>query len=103
MTATARWDRVVRRVGVDPIGTDLLRGLIDGQIPVVVLKGLLPSEVFSQHRERLATLFDHASTTQYVNGTLTTIGPYLAKYLSNVDEYFREAKEANSRVHSWVR
>ncbi|MGH3688255.1 MAG: hypothetical protein ACRDRU_01275 [Pseudonocardiaceae bacterium] len=96
MTATARWNRVVRRVGVDPIGTDLLRGLVDGQISVVALKGLLPSEVFSQHRERLARLFDRASTTQYVNGTLTTIGPYLAKYLSNVDEYFREAKEANS-------
>ena len=96
MTTTARWDRVVRRVGVDPIGADLLRGLIDGQISVVVLKGLLSSEVFSQHRERLAKLFDRASTTRYVNGSLTTIGPFLAKHLPNVDEYFREAKEANS-------
>jgi hypothetical protein len=96
MTTTAPWDRVVRRVGVDPIGPDLLRGLIAGQISVVVLKGLLPSEVFSQHRERLAKLFYRASTTQYVAGFLTTIGPYLGKHLPNVDEYFREAKEANS-------
>ncbi|MFF4032753.1 hypothetical protein ACFYZ2_23885 [Streptomyces sviceus] len=95
-TATAttnRWDRVVRRVGIDPIEPDLLRRLIDGDIAVLVLRGLLPSENFARHRQLVNDMFDRASTTYYANGHLTTIGSYLAKHLSDVDEYFAESEK----------
>jgi hypothetical protein len=95
MTRTRQWNRVVRRVGVDPVDNALLRGLIDGDIAVLVLKGLLSGAAFEEHRKRAKTLYEHASTTYYANGRLTTIGPYLAKYLANVDDYFEESRKMN--------
>ncbi|MEU9607608.1 hypothetical protein [Streptomyces sp. NPDC048057] len=92
-TTERRWDRVVRRVGTDPIEPDLLRKLVDGDIAVLVLKDLLPSENFTRHRQLVNEMFDRASTTYYANGHLTTIGSYLAKHLSDVDEYFTESEK----------
>ncbi|ROO50963.1 hypothetical protein EDC02_5825 [Micromonospora sp. Llam0] len=95
-TQTASWDRVVRQIGVDSIDNGLLRQLIDGDIAVLVLRGLLPDELFEQQRERAMSLYDRAATTYYTNGKLTTIGSYVAKHLTDVDDYFTAAREMNA-------
>ena len=97
---TATWDRVVHHVDGTPLGPEPLRGLIEGDHAVVVLKGLLPDEVLTSQRERIFTLFDKANTTRYVNGQLTIIGLYLVKYLSHVDDYFRDARDAEALTAS---
>ena len=96
MTTTSQWGADIRRVGVDPVGREALRALIDGDIGVLVLRGLLPAAAFDRHRERAATLYEHAATTYYANGKLTTIGPYLAKHLDDPDRYFAEAERMNA-------
>lgn len=98
--ATA-WDRVVvdLAAGARP-NADLLRRLVTGDVPVVVLRGLLPTDAFAENRARLEPLFGTAHTTDYVNGSLTTIGPYLAKYLDDPDGYFAAAKEADALLGS---
>lgn len=96
MAVSSNWNAVIRRAGVDPIGPGLLRGLIDGDFPVLIIKDLLPSQSFAEGRTCIKKMFDQASTTYYANGHLTTIGPYLAKYLDNVDDYFRDAALMNS-------
>ena len=88
------WSRLVHTADGKSLGTEPLRRLIDGDLAVLVIKGLVPAEDFAANRERILPLFDRALTTHYVNGTLTTIGPYLAKHLGDPDAYFSEAKEA---------
>jgi hypothetical protein len=95
MTNAGTWNRVVCEVD-GPLDPDLLRGLVDGDYGVVVLKGLLPSAEFALGRDRIQRMFHRVSTTQYVNGALTTIGPFLARYLSDVDAYFADAKDADA-------
>lgn len=96
MTRSVQFDRVVRQVGVDEVGRSLLRDLINGDVAVVVLRGLLSGEAFARHRERAKALYAEASTTYYANGHLTTIGPYLAKHLADPDVYFTEAARINA-------
>jgi hypothetical protein len=91
---SAAWDRVVYDLaqgGPDP-GT--LTRLGRGEHAVVVVKNLLPAESFEINRKRLAGLFGYASTATYVNGALTTIGPYLARCLDRPHEYFAAAAAA---------
>lgn len=88
------WGRLVHVADGTSLGTEPLRALIDGNLAVLVVKGLLPAETFAANRERILPLFNRALTTRYVNGTLTTIGPYLAKYLGDPEAYFSKAKEA---------
>ncbi len=94
------WDRVVIDATAQQPDHELLRKLVTGEIPVVVLRNLLPADAFAKNRERVGELFSSASTTNYANGTLTTIGPYLAKYLSGLDTYFQESKEAGAMLDS---
>lgn len=91
---TPAWDRVVRDAAAGPPEPALLQGLIRGEHAVVVLRNLLPHEVFEINRKRVMGIFEHASTTAYTNGALTTIGPYLAKYLDRPDGYFADAAAA---------
>jgi hypothetical protein len=79
---------------------DILRPLIDGKVPVVLFRDLVPASVFDEQRTRAEKLFSHASTTRYPNGTLTTVGPYLAKYLGDLDGYFRAAAESTELLRS---
>ncbi len=93
---TEKWGRAVYHVERgQTLGTDVVGRLVNGDVSVVVLRDLLPKEVFATNRERIKTQFARASTTRYINGALTTIGPYLARFLSNPDAYFRESKETN--------
>lgn len=94
MTAAPTWNRVVYLLDIQRPDPEALRGLIEGRHAVVVLKGLLPSDVFKANRERIDQMFGSSSTAQYVNGTLTTIGPFLARHLSDPDAYFAAARDA---------
>ncbi|MEU8167293.1 hypothetical protein [Micromonospora sp. NPDC049004] len=94
MYESENWNRVVVDVRTTRPSGDLLRRLVDGDVAVVVLRNLLPDEVFAENRARLREVFDSASTTTYANGALTTIGPYLAKYLDDFEGYLQAAKEA---------
>ena len=92
---TQTWDRVVYEGNGTEIGTEPLRGLINGDHAVVVLRGLLPAEVFAENKQRILPLRDAAAVTQYVNGSLTLIGVFLVRYLSHVDDYFQDARAAD--------
>jgi len=92
------WTPVVINVDGSTISSALLRGLIDGDHPVVLLKGLLSDEIVAANRQVLLGLRNGARVTQYANGSLTLIGTFLVKYLEKLDEYFVEAKNADART-----
>jgi hypothetical protein len=96
------WNVSVWRVGEgsEPHGSGaaLRRGLGDGRISIVVLKGLVPVADFDRNSARIRRLFDRAMTTTYSNGQLTTIGPYLAKYSGDRHAYFESAAQAATLV-----
>lgn len=98
MTPTGSWSRVVVDASAGRPDADLLRRLADGEVAVVVLRNLLPAEAFTENLERVGKLFANASTTAYANGSLTTIGPYLAKYLAEPAGYFTEAEKAGTML-----
>ncbi|MCC3766439.1 hypothetical protein [Streptomyces sp. UNOC14_S4] len=98
MSSTDTFARVVIDAATEQPGHELLRKLATGEVAVVVLRNLLPEEAFTKNRERIGELFANASTTSYSNGTLTTIGPYLAKHLSDLDTYFQESKDAQAML-----
>lgn len=112
---TESWKTVVHHVKPGgTLGPEVLGQLVRGEASVIVLRELLPRDVFDHNRERIKAQFARASTTHYVNGALTTIGPYLARFLSRPDAYFREAEETNklfqeirfdlgARVHAALR
>jgi hypothetical protein len=93
MSRTA-WDRIVCDASRDVPGADLLFGLVHGEHAVVGLKNLLPADVFELNRKRVLDIFDHAQTTAYTNGGLTTIVPYLTKYLDRPQGCFTDAATA---------
>jgi hypothetical protein len=96
---TNSWETVVHQIDTaapgDIDGPGLLKGLANGDIAVIVLRGLLPAHEFTRNRERVVPLFDQARTTNYTNGSLTTVGPYLAKHLANPPAYFADAAESD--------
>lgn len=92
------WDRVVCDASREVSGGALLSGLVTGEHAVVVLRNLLPADVFALNRKRVLGIFDQARTTAYTNGALTTIGPYLAKYLDRPQDYFVDAAAARRQL-----
>lgn len=95
MASAETWTRVVvDDAAVNRPDPALLGRLAQGETAVVVLRGLLPADAFAVNRDRVGKLLANASTTQYVNGALTTVGPYLAKYLNRVEEYYPDAEAA---------
>jgi hypothetical protein len=98
MAPEPRWPRVDVDLSTEDADPVLLRRLILGDVAVVRLRGLLPSAEFDRNRAALRRIFATATTTHYANGTLTTIGPFLAKYLDRPDEYFAEARAARERL-----
>ncbi|MFB7631677.1 hypothetical protein ACFC0M_12105 [Streptomyces sp. NPDC056149] len=100
MPTTDTWTRVVIDTAAERPDPDLLRQLAHGESAVVVLRNLLPAEAFADNLTRVGKLFANASTTSYANGALTTIGPYLAKYLNDLDGYFQAADEARNMLDS---
>lgn len=72
-----------------------LRQLIRGEVSVIVIRNLLSQAVWDQYRSRIQAQFAKAVTTNYANGALTTIGPYLARYLPDLKTYLAEAARIN--------
>jgi hypothetical protein len=102
---TTPWKPLIVKIDADTDWSDvdgpgLLKGLANGDVAVVVLRGLLADTEFTRNRDRIVPLFDRARTTSYSNGSLTTVGPYLAKHLADPPAYFREAAEADALTAS---
>ncbi|MBZ4420719.1 hypothetical protein [Myxococcus sp. RHSTA-1-4] len=94
MTQTAVWEKTQYYTPAEAPGPEVLKRLVRGEQSLAVFKGLLTPEELNTQRERIRAEFARAHTTRYVNGALTTIGPYLAKYLPNtVAPYFEEAAQ----------
>jgi hypothetical protein len=100
MASAESWTRVVVDAEATRPDFALLRQLAQGETAVVVLRNLLPAETFAVNRERIGKLLANASTTEHVNGALTTVGPYLAKYLDRPDSYFDDAEAAKAMLDS---
>lgn len=98
MTPTGTWSRVVVDASAGRPESGLLRRLVTGDVAVIVLRNLLPAETFKDNLDRVGKLFANASTTDYANGSLTTIGPYLAKYLDEPEAYFAEAERSKAML-----
>jgi hypothetical protein len=91
------WKSVVYPAGPGArLGPHVLGQLVDGDTSVVVLKDLLPRGVFDTHQQILEAQLARASTTRYSNGALTTLGPYLARFLPDPARYFEEADETRA-------
>jgi hypothetical protein len=69
----------------------LLRRLADHDLPVVVVRDLLDRRLLERGLQQIRDHDSRRQANHYVNGTLTTIGPYLARHLSRMDEYFATA------------
>jgi hypothetical protein len=92
------WNPVVYDLDKNPIEASPLRKLLDGEYPVVVLKGLLSEQRLKEGVDRISRLYENARITPYVNGSLTLIGTFLVKHLSDTEKYFHAAKEADERA-----
>jgi len=71
----------------------MLRALVHNECAVLVLRDLLSPALVEETRRFVRAHYERAFATRYVNGTLTTIGPYLAKHLAQPDRYFEGARE----------
>ncbi|WP_437757468.1 2OG-Fe(II)-dependent halogenase WelO5 family protein [Sorangium sp. So ce1389] len=91
MNTNNHWNQVALRADDRSSGRKLLRGLVDSEVAVVVCKDLLGEKLLQSGLKQIRDHYGKKFATQYVNGTLTTIGPYLAKHLSRPEEYFENA------------
>lgn len=85
-----RWQKTVYFWGSDS-GENVLQQLRDGECAVVVIKNLLTAEDLSAVKQRIEENRALMKMTRYTNGSLTTIGPYLAKQLNDPEPYFQNA------------
>ena len=85
------WGQVVITDATTPSSRPLLRRLVDQDISVIVIKDLLGDKLLHKGLELILAHYEKKTASSYHNGTLTTIGPYLARYLSDLDYYFGHA------------
>lgn len=78
------------------LGLEPLRRLCAGETAVVHLRGLLGEKELDTARRQAHDLLGLASTVNYLNGSLTTVGPYLAAHLQDPQGYFHVATRANA-------
>ncbi len=83
----ARWREHVH-VDSSPLNPDYLQQLKNGELSLIVLKGLLSAEKLQYIQQRIMELHERIEKKDYVNGSLSTFGPYLAKHLNSLDDYF---------------
>lgn len=72
---------------------DLLEKLTKTIIPIIVLRGFIPEPVRTEAVNDLIGCRDHHQTTSYVNASLTTLGPYIAKHIFQPRKYFSLTRE----------
>jgi hypothetical protein len=70
-----------------------LQDLVDARTAILRLEGFFAPNQLKSLRERIRAKKSLAQVTRYVNGSLTTFGPYLAKHLSDLSHYFENAGE----------
>src|SRR5471030_2691013 len=76
----------------DRMDYDVFRALALGHAGIVVIRGLLDADTLDRGKASINQLLSTSTTTNYTNGSLTTIGPYLARYLSAPQAYFNEVE-----------
>jgi hypothetical protein len=86
------WDQVNCSAEDREIGPRMLRSLVQSERPVLVMRDVLPPQVLKGGLRLIEEHHESALATRYVNGTLTTIGPYLAGHLAQPDRYFQGAR-----------
>jgi hypothetical protein len=67
------------------------RSLLDGTIPLVVIRGFLDGPALEAANAAIDHYRDTAEVRRFTNGALTTIGPWLLKYVDDLDHYFAAA------------
>jgi hypothetical protein len=92
----AEWKAIIHRQGEPPLGLSALRRLRDNQCALILIKEMLEPEVLAAARRAIASQRWLLSITEYANGRLTTIGPYLAKSLRDPKGYFAQAAATDS-------
>lgn len=90
------WKSNAVRIGEPLPGRDGMRALCDGTTALFVFKDMLDHSRLAACQEAIESQRRQATVSGYVNGSLTTIGPYLNRYLSNTSEYFERAGESGN-------
>ncbi|WP_328431812.1 2OG-Fe(II)-dependent halogenase WelO5 family protein [Streptomyces sp. NBC_00453] len=99
MQLETTWERATYDISDGTVlGLEPLRWLSAGRIAVVCLRGLLGEKELDTARRQAHDLLGLASTVNYTNGSLATVGPYLAAHLQDPHEYFDVATRANERM-----
>lgn len=70
------------------IENEVLGKLLSGDLAVVVLRGFLPNSECKDTLSDLTVCRDKIQKSSYLNGALTTFGPYLARHVSQPENYF---------------
>ena len=70
-----------------------LEEVVSAKISVLVFRGFLPPDINLSLVSDLQRCAEWVRVSRYLNATLTTLGPYLAKYTSCPGEYFRQVSE----------
>lgn len=86
------WKELVSHAESAVLGTSVLKELRDNQRPAIILKGLLDTPALATFQEAVDKNRDQAIVSKYPNGTLTTIGPYIARHLKDPEPYFANAR-----------
>ena len=82
----------------DSPGRQSIESLCNGEQAVVVFKDALPTTMLAACQNAIERYRSSANTTTYTNGSLTTIGPYLAKHIECPDDYFASAQIVEDRL-----
>ncbi|MEV0253495.1 hypothetical protein AB0H82_04365 [Streptomyces sp. NPDC050732] len=99
MQLDTTWDRATYDISDGTVlGLEPLRWLIAGKTPVIRLRGLVGEKELNAARRQALDLLGLASTVNYTNGSLTTVGPYLAAHLQDPQGYFDIATRANEHM-----
>lgn len=76
------------------------RALLSGEVPLLVLRGAFTDRQLARANAAIDRWRESAERKQFANGTLTTIGPWLLKYLDNLPHYFAAARVTTTMFES---
>ena len=89
--AVSTWKAIVYNAGEPRPGLEALQALRDNKTPAIIIKNLLNPVILAAFQEAIAQQRQHAIVSRYPNGSLTTIGPYIAKHVKDPAPYFASA------------
>lgn len=79
-----------------PIESSRIKDIVNGHTMLLVLRGFLHNNTMRAISRDVLNCHDNITTSNYINANLTTLGPYLARYLSNPHEYFSKSQALES-------